>query len=94
MLRGKLELLGSLFADLKSKELIDKKESLWVKWVNTVKLKGKSIWEAESTDNDSYGWKELMKIRDKIKPFVIFKIGDGKSISVWHDKWCDIGPLD
>ncbi|GJY66214.1 RNA-directed DNA polymerase, eukaryota, reverse transcriptase zinc-binding domain protein [Tanacetum coccineum] len=21
-------------------------------------------------------------------------IGDGKSISVWHDKWCGIGPLD
>ncbi|GKA28993.1 RNA-directed DNA polymerase, eukaryota, reverse transcriptase zinc-binding domain protein [Tanacetum coccineum] len=45
-------------------KLIDKKESLWVKWVNSVKLKGKSIWEA-------------------------VKIGD-----VWHDKWCDIGPLD
>ncbi|GJZ55471.1 RNA-directed DNA polymerase, eukaryota, reverse transcriptase zinc-binding domain protein [Tanacetum coccineum] len=65
-----------------------------VKWVNTVKLKGKSIWEAECTDNDSHGWKELMKIRDKIKPFVTFKIGNGKYISVWHDKWCDIGPLD
>ncbi|GJW20329.1 Myb-related protein 2-like protein [Tanacetum coccineum] len=75
-------------------KLIDKRESLWVKWVNTVKLKGKSIWEAESTDNDSHGWKELMKIKDKIKPYVLFKVGNGKSIYVWHDKWCDVGPLD
>ncbi|GJT58610.1 RNA-directed DNA polymerase, eukaryota, reverse transcriptase zinc-binding domain protein, partial [Tanacetum coccineum] len=75
-------------------KLIDKKESLWVKWVSTVKLKGKSIWEAEINNNDSHGWKELMRIRDKIKPYVKFRIGDGKSIFVWHDKWCDQGPLD
>ncbi|GKD61002.1 hypothetical protein Tco_1298511 [Tanacetum coccineum] len=72
-------------------KLIDKNESLWVKCVNTVKLKGKSIWEAESNNNDSHGWKKLMKIRDKIKPYVMFRIGDGKSI--WHNKWCKIGGL-
>ncbi|GKB60710.1 RNA-directed DNA polymerase, eukaryota, reverse transcriptase zinc-binding domain protein, partial [Tanacetum coccineum] len=75
-------------------KLIDKRESLWVKWVNTMKLKGKSIWEVDTCESDSHGWKELMKIREKIKPYVIYKVGDGKSISVWHDKWCDIGPLD
>ncbi|GJX96096.1 hypothetical protein Tco_0351894 [Tanacetum coccineum] len=36
----------------------------------------------------------MLMIRDKIKPFVSYKIGDGRSISVWHDKWCNIGPLD
>nr|GEW90480.1 hypothetical protein [Tanacetum cinerariifolium] len=62
--------------------------------VSTVKLKRKSIREAEINNNDSHGWKELIRIRDKIKPYVIFKIGDGKSISDWHDRWCDQGPLD
>nr|GEU79955.1 hypothetical protein [Tanacetum cinerariifolium] len=75
-------------------KLIDKKESLWVKWVSTVKLKGKSIWEADINNNDSHGWKELMRIRDIIKPYVKFRIGDGKTVSVWHDAWCDLGPLD
>nr|GEU49747.1 hypothetical protein [Tanacetum cinerariifolium] len=75
-------------------KLIDKKESLWVKWVSTVKLKGKSIWEVGIDNSDGHGWKELMRIRDKIKPYVKFKIGNGRSISVWHDKWCDLGPLD
>nr|GEW21390.1 RNA-directed DNA polymerase, eukaryota, reverse transcriptase zinc-binding domain protein [Tanacetum cinerariifolium] len=69
-------------------------ESLWVKWVSTVKLKGKSIWEAKIDNNDSHGWKELIRIKDKIKPYVIFKIGDGKFIFVWHDKWCDQGSSD
>nr|GEW58267.1 hypothetical protein [Tanacetum cinerariifolium] len=75
-------------------KLIDKKESMWVKWVSTVKLKGNSIWEAEIDNIDSHGWKELIRIRYKIKPYVIFKIKDGKYISVWHDKWCDQDPLD
>nr|GEU62977.1 RNA-directed DNA polymerase, eukaryota, reverse transcriptase zinc-binding domain protein [Tanacetum cinerariifolium] len=44
--------------------------------------------------SDSHRWKELMRIRDKIKPYVKFRIGNGRSISVWHDKWCDLGPLD
>nr|GEW35860.1 hypothetical protein [Tanacetum cinerariifolium] len=66
-------------------KLIEKKESLWVKWVSTVKLKGKSIREAEIDNNDSHGWKELIRIRDKIKPYVIFKIGDGRW--KWADEW-------
>ncbi|GKA96244.1 RNA-directed DNA polymerase, eukaryota, reverse transcriptase zinc-binding domain protein [Tanacetum coccineum] len=36
----------------------------------------------------------MLLIRDKIKPFVSYKIGNGKVISPWHDKWCSIGPLD
>ncbi|GJT94193.1 hypothetical protein Tco_1083038 [Tanacetum coccineum] len=30
------------------------KESLWVKWINEVRLKGNSIWEIESDVNSSY----------------------------------------
>ncbi|GJX12930.1 hypothetical protein Tco_0204688 [Tanacetum coccineum] len=75
-------------------KLIERKESLWVKWVNTIKLKNTSIWVTESTNSDSWGWKNMLLIRDKIKPFVSYKIGDGKDTSIWHDKGCNIGPLD
>ncbi|GJY04819.1 RNA-directed DNA polymerase, eukaryota, reverse transcriptase zinc-binding domain protein [Tanacetum coccineum] len=33
--------------------VITQKDSLWVKWVNMAKLRGKSIWEVEIDDNDS-----------------------------------------
>ncbi|GKB16865.1 RNA-directed DNA polymerase, eukaryota, reverse transcriptase zinc-binding domain protein [Tanacetum coccineum] len=36
----------------------------------------------------------MLDIRDKIKPYVLYKVGNGQSISVWHDKWCAQGPLD
>ncbi|GJZ67474.1 hypothetical protein Tco_0630714 [Tanacetum coccineum] len=36
----------------------------------------------------------MLEIRDKIKPFVINKIRDGRNISVRHDRWCSQGPID
>ncbi|GJS52904.1 RNA-directed DNA polymerase, eukaryota, reverse transcriptase zinc-binding domain protein [Tanacetum coccineum] len=75
-------------------KIIDRKESLWVKWVNTVKLKSTSIGEIESSNSDSWGWKNMFLIRDKIKPFVRYRIRNGRDTSMWHDKWYNIGPLD
>ncbi|GJZ80917.1 hypothetical protein Tco_0645911 [Tanacetum coccineum] len=75
-------------------KLIERKESLWVKWVNTIKLKNLSIWEVDHSINDSWGWKNMLMLRDKVKPHVFYKIGNGKNISAWHDKWCQMGPLD
>nr|GEY62351.1 hypothetical protein [Tanacetum cinerariifolium] len=50
--------------------------------------------EIDSSNSDSWGWKNMLLIRDKIKPFVRYKIEDGKDTLMWHDKWCNIGPLD
>lgn len=33
------------------------KESLWVKWINVIRLKGKSVWNTEYDKNASVGWK-------------------------------------
>ncbi|GKC48510.1 RNA-directed DNA polymerase, eukaryota, reverse transcriptase zinc-binding domain protein [Tanacetum coccineum] len=74
--------------------IVDRKESRWVKWVNTVKLKSTSIWEIEGSNNDSWGWRNMLLVREKVKPFVSYKVRNGKDISVWHDKWCQLGPLD
>ncbi|GJV70638.1 RNA-directed DNA polymerase, eukaryota, reverse transcriptase zinc-binding domain protein [Tanacetum coccineum] len=61
--------------------------------LDIVKLKGGSFWEVESGCNDSWGWKQLLVIRDKIKPFIIYKIGDEKGVYMWYDNWSKIVPL-
>ncbi|GJS31678.1 RNA-directed DNA polymerase, eukaryota, reverse transcriptase zinc-binding domain protein [Tanacetum coccineum] len=43
--------------------IIVKKESIWVKWVYTVKLKGRSIWEVDIDVNDSGTWKAILNLR-------------------------------
>ncbi|GJV55061.1 RNA-directed DNA polymerase, eukaryota, reverse transcriptase zinc-binding domain protein [Tanacetum coccineum] len=44
--------------------------------------------------SDSWGWKNMLDIIDKFKPYVLYEVGNGHSISDWHDKWCDQGPLE
>ncbi|GKC12197.1 hypothetical protein Tco_1008979 [Tanacetum coccineum] len=50
-----------------------------VKWVNTVKLKGKRFWELDPDAIDSSGWKSMLEIKDKVKPFVIYNIRDDRN---------------
>ncbi|GJZ47930.1 RNA-directed DNA polymerase, eukaryota, reverse transcriptase zinc-binding domain protein, partial [Tanacetum coccineum] len=64
--------------------VIINKDSLWVKWVNTVKLKDKSIWEFAIEDFDSGTWKAMLNLRSMIRNSVW---------NVWFDKWCNEGPL-
>ena len=54
--------------------LATKKDSLWVKRIHTVKLRGKSFWEVEVDNNDSWGWKNILKVRDKIRERIMYKI--------------------
>ncbi|PWA43292.1 RNA-directed DNA polymerase, eukaryota, Reverse transcriptase zinc-binding domain protein [Artemisia annua] len=43
--------------------------------------------------NDSWGWKNILRIRDKIRRIMVYKIGDGKRTSLWYDNWSQVGPL-
>ncbi|XP_071714532.1 uncharacterized protein [Rutidosis leptorrhynchoides] len=45
-------------------------ESLWGKWVNVIKLNGRSFWDIQPGSNDSIGWKFLLVLRDKVKPHI------------------------
>nr|GEY22959.1 hypothetical protein [Tanacetum cinerariifolium] len=68
--------------------------SLWVNWVNLVKLKGKSVWEINVDVSNSGTWKAIVNLRSKIRNNVWKEIGDGKKTNVWYDKWNYIGLLN
>ncbi|GKE43319.1 hypothetical protein Tco_1470603 [Tanacetum coccineum] len=72
-----------------SMKLVTNQDSLWVKWVNKVKLKGTSFWEM----NDSGTWKSLLALRSKVRQFCVNDIGNGTTTSMWYDNWHEIGPL-
>ncbi|GJZ93434.1 RNA-directed DNA polymerase, eukaryota, reverse transcriptase zinc-binding domain protein [Tanacetum coccineum] len=74
-------------------KILENKKSLWAEWVNIVKLKNRSVWNIQVEPNDSWGWKTMMNIRDKIKNHVMYEIGNGNTISVWYDRWNPIGPI-
>ena len=73
--------------------LVNNRESLWVKWVHSYKLKGRSFWEVPMQSSMSWGWRKLLQLRPIVRQFVWTKIGDGRSTSLWFDKWNSAGPL-
>ncbi|GJZ72789.1 RNA-directed DNA polymerase, eukaryota, reverse transcriptase zinc-binding domain protein [Tanacetum coccineum] len=74
-------------------KIVVQAQTLWVQWVNRVKLKGRSVWDIDIDTNDSWGWKKLMELRSKMKPHVFHKIRNGETTFVWYDKWNLCGPL-
>ena len=46
-----------------------------------------SIMEATCPSSTSYAWKSIIKGRDVIKRGASLRIGDGKSVHIWGDRW-------
>lgn len=63
------------------------KDTLWVKWINVEKLKGRSICEVNQDSNSSIGWVNILRLREIVRKHVCYRIGNGKSVSAWFDKW-------
>nr|GEU87517.1 hypothetical protein [Tanacetum cinerariifolium] len=63
--------------------IVSNKESLWVRWVHTYKLKGRSFWGVPLKCDVSWGWLKLLQIRDfvshisglKLETVVVFLLG-------------------
>jgi hypothetical protein len=45
------------------------------------------VWDIDVDAKDSWGWKCILNLRELVGNHMRYKIGDGKSINVWHDKW-------
>ncbi|GAA0175607.1 reverse transcriptase [Lithospermum erythrorhizon] len=73
--------------------IVARKESLWVKWVHTVRLKGVSIWAYKKRDSDPWLWKKVLQMRGLIQGKYRVVIGNGRSISFWFDPWCSVGVM-
>ncbi|XP_020266774.1 uncharacterized protein LOC109842288 [Asparagus officinalis] len=42
------------------------KESLWIKWIHENYLKHGDVWQIEARSGDSWMWKQLLRIRNKV----------------------------
>nr|GEX06939.1 hypothetical protein [Tanacetum cinerariifolium] len=73
--------------------IVMNKESLWVRWIHSYKLMGRSFWDVPMRSCVSWRWRKLFQIRDTIRPFLWYQIGSGSKAFVWFDRWCDECPL-
>ncbi|GJU34638.1 uncharacterized protein Tco_1182992 [Tanacetum coccineum] len=73
--------------------ILTRKESLWVKWIHTHKLRGRNFWDYPFRGNMTWGWRKILQICPIIRKFIWYKIGNGSSISTWFDNWSMHSPV-
>ncbi|GJZ17783.1 putative reverse transcriptase domain-containing protein, partial [Tanacetum coccineum] len=73
--------------------ILSHRKSLWVCWIYTYKLRGRSFWEVSIRADSSWGWRKLLQLRDTVRPFFVSTLGDGMNTSVLFDNWCLHSPL-
>ena len=55
--------------------IICKSGLLWITWLQAYVLKGRSIWQYSVSQNNSWSWRKLMKLRPLAWDFV--EVNDG-----------------
>nr|GEX10750.1 hypothetical protein [Tanacetum cinerariifolium] len=73
--------------------LLSRKESLWVRWVHTYKLRGRNFFELPFRGSMTWSWRKILQLQPLIRDHVWYRIGDGATCSLWFDRWCPISPL-
>ncbi|GJW04780.1 RNA-directed DNA polymerase, eukaryota, reverse transcriptase zinc-binding domain protein [Tanacetum coccineum] len=56
-------------------------------------LLGECLWDMKVRDSFSWNLKQILKLRDSVRKFVGYKIGNGIDCFVWYDRWHSNGPL-
>ncbi|MFS7912516.1 putative transcription factor interactor and regulator CCHC(Zn) family [Helianthus anomalus] len=74
--------------------IIVKRESLWVAWIHTYRLKDRNFWDCRIPSTCAWSWRKILQLRPIIQPFVWAKIGNCKQVSAWFDNWSVVGPLN
>lgn len=74
--------------------LFTDKESLWCRWVHSNFLKRRNFWISSQPRCCSWAWKKILQLRNYFRLSFVWKIGNGLSVSLWHDHWLSCGPLD
>ncbi|KAK4383462.1 hypothetical protein Sango_2772900 [Sesamum angolense] len=66
--------------------------SIWVDWIIQIRLRDCSIWTVKH-NKGAWGWRKMLSLRHSLVSQIHFCIGNGDSISLWHDPWHPLGPL-
>lgn len=73
--------------------IVSNRDSLWVKWIHTYRLKGRNFWQQKIPWDASISWKRILSIRETFRQFFHCEIGNGNDTVFWNDIWILEEPL-
>ncbi|XP_022019374.1 uncharacterized protein LOC110944750 [Helianthus annuus] len=73
--------------------ILIKRDSLWVQWIYSYRLRNRCLWNCKDTSSCSWTWRKILQLRSLVKDHIWSSLGAGTSISAWYDSWCHLGPL-
>ena len=53
---------------------------------------GESL-ECKGPTSCSWSWRKILQLRERIRPLIKHKVGDGAATFLWHDFWNPVSPL-
>ncbi|XP_021979847.1 uncharacterized protein LOC110875966 [Helianthus annuus] len=73
--------------------ILKQRDSLWVQWIHSYRLRGRNFWNCKETTTCSWSWRKILQLRPLVKEHIWSSLGAGTTISAWYDSWCHLGPL-
>ncbi|KAL9993786.1 putative RNA-directed DNA polymerase [Helianthus debilis subsp. tardiflorus] len=73
--------------------IITKRESLWVQWIYSNRLRSSNFWECRVPSSCCWSWRKILQLHPLIRHHVWSNLGDGRMTLAWYDHWCECGPL-
>ncbi|GAV57228.1 hypothetical protein CFOL_v3_00766 [Cephalotus follicularis] len=77
--------IASIFKHLWA--LLQNQKSQWVQWVNSEVFRGNILWLAHHRGTFSWSLRKLLILREKLRSYLVYYIGDGSKFSLWTDPW-------
>ncbi|KAJ9536733.1 hypothetical protein OSB04_un000118 [Centaurea solstitialis] len=74
-------------------DILTNRTSLWVSWIRRFRIHNGSFWTIRSRGNWPWIFRKILDLRDSIRMFFRFQVGNGESINAWADTWFSGGPL-
>ena len=68
-------------------------QSLWASWFRSRYSRYYPLWYSQNPSHGSHIWKTIKSLSATIFQYSSWKVGDGKTVRVWHDTWTKYGPL-
>lgn len=56
-------------------------------------FRDKCVWTMNIPPNVSWTMRKILKLRDKVQPWITYKVGNGNDTFLWLDNWHPSGPL-